>query len=299
MNFSVVIPLYNKGPYIEAAIQSVMAQTLQPLEVLLVDDGSTDDGLDRALGMHYPCLRVIRQGNAGVAAARNMGIAAAQGDYVCFLDADDSYRPGLLAALSELAKRFPTAGLVATSYTKLYPDGGIVTIPLHASVSRSGMVKDFYTAWCKSSFLCTISLAIHRQVFAEPSFRFPVGERLGEDQDLWFRIAERFPVAFDPVALSMYRMDVVGSATAVGTVVNELPVFERLAARIRSKSIPTDLRGGAKRLYSSQLLNVARARADAHDARGAWALVLRTDACANTLYWLRTVVWLFFRSRVR
>lgn len=299
MKFTVVIPLYNKATYVEETLHSVMAQTLQPLEVLVVDDGSTDDGPARVLALQYAPLRLIRQRNAGVSAARNAGIEAARGDYVCFLDADDCYAPGFLAALAALARRHPEAGLIATGYVLRRATGALQPVRLHASVTCTGLVDDLYRAWCQSSFFCTISLAIRREVLADPALRFPVGEKLGEDQDLWFRVAEGHGVAYDPTPQALYRIDVQGSATAVGAVLDELPVYRRLHERLRAHRMPAALRPGAARLYASHLLNVARNRQAAGDPTGARALMWRPEARRNPLYWLRTVLLLTWQQRAR
>lgn len=95
---SVVIPLYNKGKYIEWALSSVIAQTHQPLEIIVVDDGSTDDGPEKVFSFQNSKITLIRQENKGPGAARNSGLALAKGKYVSFLDADDEWYPSFLEA---------------------------------------------------------------------------------------------------------------------------------------------------------------------------------------------------------
>ena len=92
---SAVIPLYNKGPYIERALRSALAQTLPLREIIVVDDGSTDDGPDRALRLaqNSTNIKLVRQPNRGPGAARNAGLALAKGKYTAFLDADDEWLP--------------------------------------------------------------------------------------------------------------------------------------------------------------------------------------------------------------
>jgi hypothetical protein len=93
---SVVIPLYNKGKYVERALTSVLAQTFSPLEIIVVDDGSSDDGPEKVLKFSSPKITLIRQENRGPGAARNAGLAIAKGKYIAFLDADDEWMPSFL-----------------------------------------------------------------------------------------------------------------------------------------------------------------------------------------------------------
>jgi len=119
MRFSVIIPLYNKAPYVSKAIGSVLAQTFTDYELVVVDDGSRDDSAEMAAKAMdgRPDCRLIRQENAGVSMARNNGVAASQGDYLCFLDADDWWEPTFLEEMSKLIAEFPDAGIYGTGYT--------------------------------------------------------------------------------------------------------------------------------------------------------------------------------------
>ncbi len=117
---SAIVPLYNKAPYVRRALDSIARQTFQDFEVIVVDDGSTDGG--DAIAADYPDRRfkLIRQPNRGPGAARNRGIAAAQGELIASLDADDEWMPTYLEGAMADLREAPTAAAVACSYC-LYP----------------------------------------------------------------------------------------------------------------------------------------------------------------------------------
>ncbi len=112
---SVIIPLYNKSRYIGRALQSVFAQTLTDYEVIVVDDGSTDDGLDIVGYYNDPRLKIIRQENAGPGAARNKGVREAKARYLAFLDADDEWLPEYLQASYEILQQEPGCEICVSS----------------------------------------------------------------------------------------------------------------------------------------------------------------------------------------
>ena len=119
MKFSIIIPLYNKVPYVAKAIQSVLAQTFTDYELVIVDDGSEDNSADVAAKViegHVNC-RLMKQENEGVSVARNNGVSVSQGEYLCFLDADDWWEPTFLEELDQLVAEFPDAGIYGTNYT--------------------------------------------------------------------------------------------------------------------------------------------------------------------------------------
>lgn len=296
---SVVIPLYNKSAYVEEAVRSVLAQSYPAVEVLVVDDGSTDGSADLVRHLAAPSVRVITQPNAGVSAARNTGIKQAHGDYLAFLDADDRYLPGYLAAMVTLIQRYPEALLYCAGYTRVWPDGRRLRQGLPYAREREALlVEDFYAAWRKGAFTSSSSIAMPRAIFSNASMCFPPGEKLGEDQDMWFRIAERGDVAYINEALVDYRMEVADSATQASVVRDVLPCYRRLGERLAAREVPSRLRRSARRLLASHVLNVGRARFQAGDVKGAWQLTTDARASGNPLYRLRTIFSLIFGRRV-
>jgi hypothetical protein len=116
---SVVISLYNKGNYVERALSSVFAQTYPPLEVIIVDDGSTDDGHEKVLNFNNPKIILVKQENKGPGSARNTGLAIAKGKYIAFLDADDEWYPSFLeTGISCFNDNRNSISLISTGYVR-------------------------------------------------------------------------------------------------------------------------------------------------------------------------------------
>lgn len=271
---SIVVPLYNKGLYVMEAVQSCLNQTQAPLEVVVVDDGSTDGGGDMLDALSDPRVRVHRQPNAGVAAARNAGIKVASGDLICFVDADDLLLPHHLAEITALAAEFPQAVMLATRHRKLLSGGDTSMVPISQRIARRGLVSEFHREWSYGSFTFTSAIAARRSLLGPGRIEFPVGEPWGEDQDVWLRLAEAGAVAYSPIETVLYRVEVGGSATTLeGGRVTVLPAYARLAQRIASRAVPERLRRGALRLVGNHLLNVIQVRLRRGDFNGAHALL--------------------------
>ena len=220
MRFSVIIPLYNKAPYVTKAIQSVLAQTFTEYELVIVDDGSKDDSTviaEKAIDGHPNC-RLIRQENAGVSMARNNGVAVSRGACLCFLDADDWWKPTFLEEMSKLIEEYPDAGIYGTNYT-------IVNETKHKTrVANIGVDEGFekgYINYCQAYArtmympLWTGAVCIPRNVFEEMN-GFPKGVKLGEDFILWIHIALKYKVAFLNKPLAYYVQDVDAANRGVG-----------------------------------------------------------------------------------
>lgn len=212
MLFSVILPLYNKAPYVEKAIRSVLSQTFTDYELFIVDDGSSDNSACIALQAiegQRNCL-LIKQENAGVSMARNNGVSVSYGEYLCFLDADDWWEPTFLEEMATLIGEYPDAGIYGANYT-------IINETKHKTrVAPIGVEPGFkkgYINYCQvyaktlAMPLTSISVAIPRLVFDELG-GFPQGVKLGEDFMLWIHIALKYKVAFLNKPLAFYNQDV-------------------------------------------------------------------------------------------
>ena len=223
--FSIIIPLYNKAPYIAKAIQSVAAQTYQEFELIVIDDGSTDESLEKLrvlsseLGEKNPefvaKLKIIEQQNSGVSTTRNQGVAMAKYNYIAFLDADDWWEPNYLSEMKLLIEKYPQAGIYGSSYYKVKNNRQIQ--------ANIGVDKEFYDGiinyfevYRKTFYmpLWTGATIVRKNIFVEEN-GFKTNLILGEDFDLWVRIALKYPVAFVNKYLAFYNQDVLNEHKAV------------------------------------------------------------------------------------
>jgi glycosyltransferase involved in cell wall biosynthesis len=229
--FSVIIPLYNKSQYIEKCISSIINQTYDNFEIIIVDDGSTDDGYSRILELMeglgqttenslkvLPEIHLLSQSNSGVSAARNNGVNHAKYQFIAFLDADDWWEPTYLQEMKILIEKFPDAAIYGSSY--FFIKNGIkkrAEIAVEQGFS-SGLIN-----YCRvyadtlNMPLWTGATIIRRSIF-EKYNGFKPTLKLGEDFDLWIRVALKYPVAFLNKPLANYNQDVELRNRAVGNL---------------------------------------------------------------------------------
>lgn len=196
---SVVIPLYNKEQEIEQTIRSVLAQTRQPEEILVVDDGSTDRSAEIVRAIASPLVRLITQANAGVSAARNRGIAEARSQYIALLDGDDQWEAGFLEAVERLILEFPGCGLYCTGFSVMSHDG-VFPAP---GPDKRGLVDNFFRDSAHRYIANASVSCIPRAVFDDVG-GFPEGMKIAEDLYMWIKIARRYRVCYTPERLMRY-----------------------------------------------------------------------------------------------
>lgn len=207
MSISVVVPTYNRGPQVAATLDSVLAQTLAPLEIIVVDDGSTDGTPDWMEAHYGDRIRVIRQENGGVAHARNRGLEVARGEYIAFLDHDDIWLPRKLEAQLEAARAHPDAALIGCHWRDVTEAGEVWVDEVWRTLYRNWQPASGWSYDWTCASPCPI-----------PSMTLPLlsAEKLRaiggfdphcapcDDWDLYLRLAHRFPFAWAPEPLALY-----------------------------------------------------------------------------------------------
>lgn len=211
MKFSVIIPLYNKAPYVRKAVESVIKQTFGNWELIVVDDGSTDGGGDVVRSFSDNRIRFVKQDNAGVSVARNRGVAKSTAPYICFLDADDWWEPTFLEEMAKLIAEYPDAGIYGTNYY-IVKNGKRRLAPIGVEEGFVEGEVNYCQVYAKT--LCmplwTGAVCMPRAVF-NIAGGFPAGIKLGEDFLLWIQVALKHKVVLLNKPLSNYNQDVDSS----------------------------------------------------------------------------------------
>ena len=225
---SVIIPTYNYGRFIAEAIQSVLQQTHRPDEIVVVDDGSTDDTAQVVAGFG-DAVKYVRQDNGGVCAARNKGVAESTGEIIAFMDADDTMEPESIAKQVALFSD-ERVGLVHCGL-RLFDDETGETIELQLEGGEDG-VADNLLLWEGASIAGPGAILVTREAFDSVD-GFDTGMKVGEDWDFCYRVARKFKVRFVPEPLVNYR----SHATAAHRNVAEM---ERGMSRFYEKAFSTN-----------------------------------------------------------
>lgn len=229
---SVVIPAYNAEKFINRAIDSVLAQTLPVDEIIVINDGSTDNTAEivKAYGQ---AVRYIQQENAGVSAARNRGIEEASGNWITFLDADDEWLPEKLAMQCEVLQRNPDLKWVLCNFVWEFVQKKQTRVSLDAGeVEKILNGKEYFDCYFDAFILgatsCSDSMMIKRDVF-EICGRFKQGMQFAEDSDMWFRIAYHWPrIGYVSKPLAIYHY---GTPTSLSQQTRGLPDIAELLER--------------------------------------------------------------------
>ncbi len=229
---SVIIPAHNAGQYIERAIQSVLKQTRAADEIIVVDDGSTDNTTDVA-GKYGDRVKLISQPAQGASAARNAGIRAAAGKWIAFLDADDEWLEGYLQAQTGLICRNPhiawsTANYITCSCTEKRQSPYLEPKQATRLLRGKDFLEDYFDA-CRTGLIGhTDTMLIKKDVLVAAGL-FREGQTKANDLDMWWRVAYLQPqIGFIPEPLAIYHLTVPES---ISKKFNDIELYAELIGR--------------------------------------------------------------------
>lgn len=212
MLVSVIIPLFNKGPYIARCLVSVASQSFNDFEVIVVDDGSTDTGAAQARNFPDDRVRVISQTNRGPGHARNRGVDAARGELIAFLDADDEWLPSYLSESVRLLTSNPEAATVSSGYLEMpsglstesmWRDRGITS-----GIHRLGPQTNPRLAVHMLAYMSPCTTVVRIDAFRKHGGFYEKNRCLyGEDAFLWLKVLLNGPVLFNlkPSSIEMHQ----------------------------------------------------------------------------------------------
>jgi glycosyltransferase involved in cell wall biosynthesis len=243
---AVVIPCYQQAQFLPDAIESALAQTEPPAEVIVVDDGSTDD--TREVAGRYP-VRYIGQENRGVSAARNAGLAASSAPLVVFLDADDRLLPEAIAINRDCLLRHPDAAMAAGICRTV--DAAGAPTGYQASFSCPG--GDHYDATLRHNHIWPPATAMHRRESVVAAGGWPESLSYFEDVALYLQIARKYPIQCHPAVVCEYRRQPGGlSSNRAAMLDGVAAVLRRQRAHVRANPRYAEALSAGRRQYMAR-----------------------------------------------
>ncbi len=225
-NVSVIIPAYRAASTIRRAVDSVLAQTTPAQEIIVVDDGSPD-GLAAIVEQYSSPIKLIRIANSKTATARNVGIEAATGDFIAFLDADDYWEPCKLESQLAVFSQHPQVGIVAGRFRMEELSGQSCLSSLKNGYYDRVLSVGKGQAFLTGALMWTGTVIVRRQTLGD--YRFVSGLEPAEDRDLWVRLAASAPVYLmsQPLATAVMEACGISRQTISGDCARMLEVVDR------------------------------------------------------------------------
>ncbi len=293
---TVVIPCHNQGRFLADAIESALRQTWRAVEVVVVDDGSSDD--TSSVIRRYPAVRHIAQSNRGAALARNAGLAASRGEFVVFLDADDRLLPHAIQTGIEWLERHPGCAYVTGHVTLIGEDGSDAGLPPQEH-------GDGYVQLLRSNYIWTPGVVIYRRPMLDLAGGFAHAASASADYELNLRLARRFPFGCHHAVVLEYREHganmsadagrMLASAVSVRRAQRPYVVNDCDACRAWRDGIATVQQEYGRRLIAQVKCDLRTPGGRARAARGLWVLLRHYPAglirSVVSATWTRALWW--------
>lgn len=258
--FSVVIPLYNKEQHIIRTLNSIAKQSYAANEIIVVDDGSTDNGPQLVSECNIENVTLVQQKNGGVSSARNTGISLAKHEFIAFIDADDQWLPLYLEEIANLVAKFPHAGVYATHYQIIEPGNQYVNAKVNLkNVDPTGaLLADYFDVASKGDLPFTMSSMTVRKSLVNNIGNFPLNEPMGEDQDFFARAALATDIAYSPNIQSLYHRDATNRACHLTIPHQECPFSVRISNHAMTSKQTQASRVSMLRYSAAHLCHIAK-----------------------------------------
>jgi glycosyltransferase involved in cell wall biosynthesis len=190
MAFSIIIPLYNKQNFIARSVNSVLAQVYEDFELIIVNDGSTDNSLNVISSIHDNRIKIVNKTNGGVSSARNAGVDVAVYDWVCFLDADDYWLTNHLLEINYLLCKYPE-GKIFTTLIQENSNKGLRSVPNEFPDNFEGYIEDYFCFAKTSTVFNSSSVCIYKKALIAID-KFDTNLTHGEDLEVWFKLLFKY-----------------------------------------------------------------------------------------------------------
>ncbi|WP_375416289.1 glycosyltransferase family 2 protein [uncultured Hymenobacter sp.] len=225
---SVIIPCYNHGAYLPEALASIQQQDYPAVEVIIIDDGSTDN--TKQVAQHHSWVNYIYQNNHGLSAARNAGISHSRGAYLVFLDADDWLLPGALRANAHYLRLSPSLAFVSGGHDKVFTATGLIK-------DDTQQVSDNHYEHLLRGNYIGMPAAVMYQRWVFDIFRYDPTLKVCEDYDLYLQIARAHPVAHHTQRVAAYRLHGTNMSSNIPLMLRKtLAVLKRQQPHLQTSS---------------------------------------------------------------
>lgn len=237
MFFSVVMPLYNKEKYIAETVKSVLNQSYPNFELVIVDDGSSDQSAEIVKGFQDSRIRYIKQNNQGASVARNHAMELTKYDYIAFIDGDDLWLHDFLERMRMLIEKYPEAGAYGCAYIK--EEVGIDTLKNAESMTKTDsdfLITNYFMYGFENEQTLTASTSVIQKSILDKIGGFPVGLKNWEDLDFWTRVGLYYKVAFTERVCAIYNDVASGASKAMENL--HAPVFDDYKKYLADTNVP-------------------------------------------------------------